>query len=92
MSHTSSICYCHPPLHHSIALPSQLCSALSCALHHSLSGQPVLLPPGIHQWQSQTMVFDRVIDLNDHVIRLGPYTLITIDEGGEITTKISSSD
>jgi len=50
-------------------------------------GQPILLPPGIHQWKSQTMLFERVIDLNDHVIRLGPYTLITIDEGYAAVTQ-----
>jgi hypothetical protein len=33
------------------------------------------------------MLFERVIDLNDHVIRLGPYTLITIDEGYAAVTQ-----
>lgn len=44
-------------------------------------GQPVLLPPGMHQWKSDTMKFEKAIDLAQHVIRLGPYTLITVDEG-----------
>ena len=45
------------------------------------NGHPVLLPPGIHQWQSQTLVFIRFIDLENHIIPLGPYTLVTVDEG-----------
>lgn len=44
-------------------------------------GQPVLLPPGLHAWSSETLVFDRMLELNDHVIELGPYTLLTVDEG-----------
>jgi len=44
-------------------------------------GQPVLLPPGMHQWQSQTLKFRSLIDLNEPVIRLGPWTLLTIDQG-----------
>eukprot|EP00746_Dinoflagellata_sp_MGD_P030201 gnl/MRDRNA2_/MRDRNA2_17159_c0_seq1.p1 gnl/MRDRNA2_/MRDRNA2_17159_c0~~gnl/MRDRNA2_/MRDRNA2_17159_c0_seq1.p1 ORF type:complete len:188 (-),score=30.55 gnl/MRDRNA2_/MRDRNA2_17159_c0_seq1:358-921(-) len=37
-------------------------------------GQPVLLPPGMHQWKSDTMKFEKAIDLAQHVIHLGPYT------------------
>merc|ERR1712054_88996 len=44
-------------------------------------GQPVLLPPGLHEWQSQTLRFVESLDLNNAIIRLGPYTLITVDEG-----------
>merc|ERR1711985_112043 len=44
-------------------------------------GQPVLLPPGMHQWKSDTLKFEKAIDLAQHVINLGPYTLITVDEG-----------
>ena len=44
-------------------------------------GQPVLLPPGMHQWKSGTLVFERLIDLNQPVIELGPWTLLTIDQG-----------
>jgi len=50
-------------------------------------GQPVLLPPGMHQWRSNTLRFERNIDLNDHVIPLGPWTLITIDEGYNAVTQ-----
>ena len=44
-------------------------------------GQPVLLPPGMHQWKSETLKFERLIDLNQPVIELGPWTLLTIDQG-----------
>ena len=44
-------------------------------------GQPVLLPPGMHQWQSPTLKFQTLIDLNKPVIPLGPWTLLTIDQG-----------
>eukprot|EP01026_Neomeris_dumetosa_P000647 TRINITY_DN1015_c0_g1_i6.p1 TRINITY_DN1015_c0_g1~~TRINITY_DN1015_c0_g1_i6.p1 ORF type:complete len:599 (-),score=97.83 TRINITY_DN1015_c0_g1_i6:463-2016(-) len=45
------------------------------------NGQPILLPPGIHEWQSDTLFFDKLIELNSNVISLGPYTLVTVDEG-----------
>jgi len=44
-------------------------------------GQPVLLAPGLHQWKSNTMKFSEMIDLSADVIRLGPFTLLTVDEG-----------
>jgi regulator of protease activity HflC (stomatin/prohibitin superfamily) len=44
-------------------------------------GQPVLLPPGMHQWNSTTLKFEKMIDLSTSVIRMGPYTLVTVDEG-----------
>ncbi len=44
-------------------------------------GEPVLLPPGLHQWQSPTLTMERMIDLNSSVIKLGPLTLLTVDEG-----------
>ncbi|KAJ9445228.1 hypothetical protein DIPPA_27838 [Diplonema papillatum] len=50
-------------------------------------GQPVLLPPGFHQWKSKTLVFHKVIDLNEPVIYLGPYTLLTVDEGYAAVTQ-----
>merc|ERR1712216_414076 len=50
-------------------------------------GQPVLLPPGMHQWKSDTLKFEKVIDLAQHVIMLGPYTLITVDEGYSAITQ-----
>lgn len=44
-------------------------------------GQPLLLPPGMHQWKSDTMKWVKKIDLANHVIELGPWTLVTVDEG-----------
>jgi len=54
-------------------------------------GQPVLLPPGMHQWQSATMRFDKNVDLTQPVIHLGPYTLLTVDEGYEAVTQNNGS-
>lgn len=50
-------------------------------------GQPVLLPPGMHQWKSGTMKFEKNIDLNNPVIHMGPYTLLTVDKGYEAVTQ-----
>lgn len=50
-------------------------------------GQPILLPPGLHQWKSDTLKFVRTIDLQDHVIKVGPYTLLTVDEGYAAVTQ-----
>lgn len=50
-------------------------------------GQPVLLPPGLHQWESDTIQFQELIDLASSLIRLGPYTLITVDEGYAAVTQ-----
>eukprot|EP01052_Picozoa_sp_SAG31_P000084 SAG31_NODE_3_length_45830_cov_42.279701_11_plen_442_part_00 len=33
-------------------------------------GQPLLLPPGLHQWKSPTLVFVKMFDLNNNVIRM----------------------
>jgi len=44
-------------------------------------GQPILLPPGLHQWRSPTMAFEKAFDLNNNVIRLGPMTIVTVDAG-----------
>eukprot|EP00586_Coscinodiscus_wailesii_P002592 CAMPEP_0172487078 /NCGR_PEP_ID=MMETSP1066-20121228/15966_1 /TAXON_ID=671091 /ORGANISM="Coscinodiscus wailesii, Strain CCMP2513" /LENGTH=570 /DNA_ID=CAMNT_0013253469 /DNA_START=60 /DNA_END=1772 /DNA_ORIENTATION=- len=44
-------------------------------------GQPVLLPPGLHSWKSDTLQFKRSYSLDDHVIEVGPYTIVTVDEG-----------
>merc|ERR1719408_403960 len=50
-------------------------------------GQPLLLPPGMHQWKSNTMKFVREVDLIQHVIELGPYTIVTVDEGYAAVTQ-----
>ncbi|KAK3269019.1 hypothetical protein CYMTET_22512 [Cymbomonas tetramitiformis] len=44
-------------------------------------GQPVILPPGLHEWCSDTMIFVESVDVNNSVILLGPYTVLTVDEG-----------
>lgn len=50
-------------------------------------GQPILLPPGLHQWRSPTMTFEKSFDLNNNVIHLGPYTLVTVDSGYSAVTE-----
>merc|ERR1719316_1005191 len=35
----------------------------------------------MHQWKSDTLMFQQTIDLAQPVISLGPYTLVTVDEG-----------
>merc|ERR1712022_53182 len=50
-------------------------------------GQPILLPPGLHEWQSQTLKYKDSVDLNNSLIRLGPYTIITVDEGYCVVTQ-----
>lgn len=51
------------------------------------NGQPVLLPPGIHVWTSESLFFEQQVALNDHLIQLGPYTLVTVDEGYAAVTQ-----
>jgi len=51
------------------------------------NGQPVLLPPGIHVWTSDTLSYKRAISLDQHMVSLGPYTLITVDEGYAAVTQ-----
>merc|ERR1719502_409333 len=51
------------------------------------NGQPVLLPPGIHVWTSESLFFEQQVALNDHLIHLGPYTLVTVDEGYAAVTQ-----
>jgi regulator of protease activity HflC (stomatin/prohibitin superfamily) len=50
-------------------------------------GQPILLPPGMHQWDSPTIQFQELIDLQSSLIRLGPFTLVTVDEGYAAVTQ-----
>merc|ERR1740121_2348828 len=50
-------------------------------------GQPVLLPPGLHQWRSTTMLFNNAFDLNNNVVRMGPLTLVTVDSGYSAVTE-----
>jgi regulator of protease activity HflC (stomatin/prohibitin superfamily) len=45
-------------------------------------GQPLLLPPGLHSWVSETIRFDKMHRLDDTpVLQLGPYTIVTVDDG-----------
>merc|ERR1712176_472756 len=44
-------------------------------------GEPILLPPGLHQWDNPDITFDKFIDLSSSLIALGPYTLVTVEEG-----------
>jgi len=45
-------------------------------------GQPVLLPPGLHSWTSETLRFGKMYRLGDDpVLAIGPFTLVTVDEG-----------
>lgn len=44
-------------------------------------GQPVLLPPGVHSWTSETLKYEKTHNLSNHLIRVGPYTIVTVDEG-----------
>ena len=50
-------------------------------------GQPVLLPPGLHSWTSETMRFLKMYKLDEHVIQIGPYTILTVDEGYSAITQ-----
>mmetsp|Transcript_1772 Transcript_1772/g.3079 ORF Transcript_1772/g.3079 Transcript_1772/m.3079 type:complete len:529 (-) Transcript_1772:109-1695(-) len=50
-------------------------------------GQPVILPPGLHQWKSETLKLQEMIDLSAPVIRIGPFTLLTVDEGYAAVTQ-----
>jgi hypothetical protein len=51
------------------------------------NGHPILLPPGIHVWTSESLYFERSVPLDDHVIFLGPYTILTVDEGYAAVTQ-----
>ena len=70
--------------------PSTMATSGSSSCRRSSAqdmGQPVLLPPGMHQWRSATMRFDACVDLTQPVISLGPYTLLTVDKGYEAVTQ-----
>merc|ERR1719408_782900 len=51
------------------------------------NGQPVLLPPGIHVWTSESLFFVKPVPLDDHIVDLGPMTLVTVDEGYAAVTQ-----
>lgn len=51
------------------------------------AGLPVLLPPGTHSWRNPTMVFQKMVDLSDEVVQLGPYTLLRVARGSVAVTQ-----
>merc|ERR1719510_498281 len=51
------------------------------------NGQPVLFPPGIHVWTSETLKYHHAVLLDQTVVKLGPYTLLTVDEGYAAVTQ-----
>lgn len=44
-------------------------------------GEPIILPPGLHQWDDADVRFYSMIDLSTSCITMGPYTLVTVEEG-----------
>jgi len=45
-------------------------------------GKFVLLGPGMHQWDSPTFEWHKMLELSEEqIIRLGPYTLVTVPPG-----------
>eukprot|EP01006_Ploeotia_vitrea_P048226 TRINITY_DN67209_c5_g6_i1.p1 TRINITY_DN67209_c5_g6~~TRINITY_DN67209_c5_g6_i1.p1 ORF type:complete len:520 (+),score=50.10 TRINITY_DN67209_c5_g6_i1:39-1562(+) len=44
-------------------------------------GTPVLLGPGIHQWDSDTIRWIGLWDISQRQVDIGPYTLLTVPEG-----------
>merc|ERR1719408_1176675 len=51
------------------------------------NGQPVLLPPGIHVWTSESLFFVKPVPLDNHIVSLGPMTAVTVDEGYAAVTQ-----
>jgi hypothetical protein len=51
------------------------------------NGQPVLLPPGIHVWTSESLDYVQSLPLDQPIVKLGPYTLVTVDEGYAAVTQ-----
>lgn len=51
------------------------------------NGQPLLLPPGIHVWTSESLDFVESKPLDEHLCQFGPYTLVTVDEGYAAVTQ-----
>jgi len=43
-------------------------------------GEPVLLPPGMHQWDSDTLKFEKVFDRRKN-FQAGPFTFSTVQKG-----------
>lgn len=54
-------------------------------------GQPVLLPPGLHSWNKAHLQYEQLYDLGKRVIEIGPYTILTVDEGYAAITQNNGS-
>lgn len=51
-------------------------------------GQYIILGPGMHQWDSETFVFEDIVEIkSNNVIRFGPYTLVTVPAGDVVVTE-----
>jgi len=50
-------------------------------------GEPILLPPGLHQWDNPDIRFQNFIDLSSSLITMGPYTLVTVEESYSAITQ-----
>ena len=44
-------------------------------------GKPLLLGPGLHTWNSPTLVYHGDHDLSQPIVRIGPYTLVIVRAG-----------
>lgn len=44
-------------------------------------GRYILLGPGMHQWNSDTFQFLALVKLEDNVVKMGPFTVITVPPG-----------
>jgi len=44
-------------------------------------GQVLVLGPGLHSWHDADCAWKGLVDLNSNCIRLGPYTLLIVEEG-----------
>lgn len=51
------------------------------------NGQPVILPPGIHSWTSETLRFVKSYEMAENIVHIGPYTILTVDEGYAAVTQ-----
>ncbi|CAB9506264.1 expressed unknown protein [Seminavis robusta] len=54
-------------------------------------GQPVLLPPGLHSWTNAALQYEALYDLDNRVIEIGPYTILTVNEGYAAITQNNGS-
>lgn len=43
-------------------------------------GLVIVLPPGMHYWDDPSIKFKEMVDLSSNIIKMGPYTLVTVEE------------